>query len=408
MDALSARTPAEAPAGGTTADLSLLRRADAAGQRLFRELVVSRIAWQTVSEASRLIAVDVVGVSLPVTGCTHTQPCTLHHCFDRLRMKAVLGNRGPALPGLRFGPGVGVGGIVLATGAPLSVSDYRRDVDDPQLVEIVVGEEGIRSVLGVPISFGGEVRGVLHAGLRRRGGFSAGAIEALERLCTYSGAALAAARDRARVEEVAALRERRRLARALHDDLGHRMFGIGMAARLARESAAAGRPDLLGHLSGVEREVAAAASALKTTLRTLDTPQAPAGALAVKLREALAEFSDRCGVPAHLVVLGEPVPLDGVQEDLLSRVGQEALHNVERHAGAFEVITTLAFEADRVELVVQDDGVGPSDGWHRPPSVGNGVGLGMLREEVGRLGGELSLARNEDAGSTLRTCLPRR
>ena len=57
-----------------------------------------------MSEASRLIAVDVVGFSLRATGCSHPQPCHLHHCFDRLEMKAVLGNRGPRITGLRLPP----------------------------------------------------------------------------------------------------------------------------------------------------------------------------------------------------------------------------------------------------------------------------------------------------------------
>jgi LuxR family transcriptional regulator, regulator of acetate metabolism len=254
------------------------------------------------------------------------------------------------------------------------------------------------------VSFAGEVRGVLHAGLRHEGGFGPGATEALGRLCTYAGAALAAARDRARVEEVAALRERRRLARALHDEFGQRLFGIGVTGALARESAAAGRPDLVNHLAGLEQQIAGASAALRSTLRSLDRPSAPAGAVAVKLREDAASFSARTGVAAHLLVLGEAEPIDEAREDLLVRVAQEGLRNVERHAAAHEVVLTLAFAPGSVELVVQDDGVGVS-GAAGPV---NGVGLGMLREEIARLGGDARLVRNDDAGSTMRTRLPLR
>ena len=391
-----------APAVGVgAAEANLLRRADTAGQRLFRELVVSRIAWATVSEASRLIAVDVAGFSLRVAGCAHPQPCHLHHCFDRLEMKAVLGNRGPRLPGLRLAPGAGVGGRVLETGKPVEVPTYGLAPFEPGLVELVAEDEGIGALLGVPVSFGGEVRGVLHAGLRHDGAFGRGAIEALTRLCTYAGAALAAARDRARVEEVAALRERRRLARALHDEFGQRLFGIGVTAQLARATARAGGADLVSHLTGLEQQIAGTTAALRSTLRSLSRPAAPAGALAVKLREDAAAFSGRTGVPAHLLLLGEPAELDLSREELLVRVAQEGLRNVERHAGALEVILTLAFEDDGVELVIQDDGVGAS-----PGEAGNGLGLAMIREEVARLGGEARLARSEDAGSTMRARLP--
>jgi signal transduction histidine kinase len=375
----AARTVADD--GARPSDINLLRRADAAGQRLFRQLVVSRIAWATVSETSRLIAVDVVGFSLRATGCAHPQPCNLHHCFDRLEMKAVLGNRGR-----------------LMTGARLPLEGC-----DEALAGLVAGEEGLGSLIGVPVSFGGEVRGVLHCGLRRDDPFGDGTVEALRRVCTYAGAALAAARDRARVEEVAANRERRRLARALHDEFGQRLFTIGMTAQRAKASARSGGADLVTHLSGLEQQIAGASAAFRSTLRSLDRPAAPGGALAVKLREDVAAFTQRSGVPAHLLVIGEPGELDESREDLMVRVAQEGLRNVERHARATEVVLTLAFSAEAVELVIQDDGAGLPAG---VPHAGSGLGLGILREEIARVGGEARLARSEDTGSTMRARIP--
>jgi len=397
---VSTRGVQTSPPPVAAADINLLRRADAAGQRLFRELVVSRIAWATASEVTRLVAVDVVAFSLRVAGCGHAQPCALIHCLDRLEMKAVLGNRGPRLPGLRLAPGAGVGGRALERGAAVTVVDCSAETLPADLAA-VIAEEGIRGLAALPVSFGGEVRGVLHVGLRRPGGFGPATMEALARLCTYSGAALAAARDRGRVEEVAALRERRRLARALHDDLGQRLFGIGMTAKLARESAGAGRADLISHLHGLEREILAATTALRSTLRALDTPAAPAGALAVKLREDLASFSTRTALPSHLLVLGEPDTVDPARTDALIRVVQEGLRNVERHAEASEVVLTLSFQPGAVEVVVQDDGVGPvlRDG-------PGGFGLHSLEQELARLGGELRLVRSEDTGSTLKARVP--
>jgi LuxR family transcriptional regulator, regulator of acetate metabolism len=375
----AARTVADD--GPRAADINLLRRADAAGQRLFRQLVVSRIAWATVSETSRLIAVDVVGFSLRATGCAHPQPCNLHHCFDRLEMKAVLGNRGR-----------------LITGARLPLEGC-----DAALAELVGAEEGLGALVGVPVSFAGELRGVLHCGQRHEGPFGDGVVEALRRVCTYAGAALAAARDRARVEEVAANRERRRLARALHDEFGQRLFTIGMTAQKARASARAGGADLVTHLSGLEQQIAGASAAFRSTLRSLDRPVAPGGALAVKLREDTAAFTQRSGVPAHLLVIGEPGELEGGREELLVSVAQEGLRNVERHAGATEVVLTLAFSPDSVELVIHDDGVGLQGGTSR---AGSGLGLGILREQIARVGGEARLTRGEDSGSTMRARVP--
>ncbi|MCC6832399.1 MAG: GAF domain-containing protein [Thermoleophilia bacterium] len=382
------------------ADINLLRRADAAGQRLFRELVTSRIAWATVSEVTRLTAVDVAAFSLRAAGCAHPQPCTLLHCLDRLEMKAVLGNRGPRLPGLRIPPGAGPGGRALELGAAVASEDCAAEDLPDALAEVVVEEEGIRSLAAIPVGFGGEVRGMLHVGLRHTGGFRPATMEALQRLCTYSGAALAAAGDRGRVEEVAAMRERRRLARALHDELGQRLFGIGMTAKLARESASSGRPDLVTHLHGLEREIAGAATALRATLRSLDTPSASAGALAVKLREDLAAFTARTGLPAHLLVLGEPDAVDAARADTLIRAVQEGLRNVERHAQASEVVLTIGFLPGALEVVLQDDGVGPA------AAADGGYGLASLDAELARLGGEIALVRGDDTGATLKARVP--
>ena len=308
---MSTRGVQTSPPPVAAADINLLRRADAAGQRLFRELVVSRIAWATASEVTRLVAVDVVAFSLRVAGCGHIQPCALIHCLDRLEMKAVLGNRGPRLPGLRLAPGAGVGGRALERGAAVTVVDCSAETLPADLAA-VIAEEGIRGLAALPVSFGGEVRGVLHVGLRRPGGFGPATMEALARLCTYSGAALA-----------------------------------------------------------------------------------------VKLREDLASFSTRTALPSHLLVLGEPDTVDPARTDALIRVVQEGLRNVERHAEASEVVLTLSFQPGAVEVVVQDDGVGPvlRDG-------PGGFGLHSLEQELARLGGELRLVRSEDTGSTLKARVP--
>lgn len=389
-----------APAPLSVADVSLLRRADAAGQRLFRELVATRIAWGTVTEVSRLIAVDVVAVSVPAPGCGHPQPCPLVHCLDSLAMKAVVGNRAPGLPGLVLPAGAGVGGRVLATGRPHAVNDYREAVVDPALLE-VAEREGIGGLLAVPISFAGVVRGVLHAGLRRPGRFAPQAAEALSRVATYAGAALAAAADRARLEELARLRERRRLVRALHDDLGQHLFTVGVQARRARASALTGHPDLLSHLHELEGQVAQASASLRAALSALAPVQPPGNTLALLLSEDTAAFGRRTGLPAHLIVLGEPAPVDAESADLLARVAREGLRNVERHAHASEVVLTLRVEGSTAELTVQDDGVGYRTGG----STGR-MGLRGLREELARMNGALRLTSNDDPGATLRAWLP--
>jgi LuxR family transcriptional regulator, regulator of acetate metabolism len=395
-----AGTPPRVPAGTELA--GRLRRADAAGQRLFRELVVSRIAWGTVREASTLVASDVVAFSLRATGCTHPPPCHLRQCFDRLQVRAVLGNRGARLPSLVVPSGAGAGGRVLAEGRPAEIRDYRYEPDLPEpLREVVAGEEGLGAVLALPISLGGEVQAVLQVGLRRPGPMPEYVAEVLGRLCGYAGAALAAAYDRARVEAVAAARERRRLARRLHDEFGQALFGISVSARLARESTVSGGENLVNHLNRLEQELARTSALLRTTLRTLDGSPTPAEALTVAVQEEAGSFTARTGVPAHLVVLGELAASTEQLDALVLRVVREGLRNVERHAEASEVVVTLCLEAASIEVVVQDDGVGAGTRLGQ-----GGSGLRTLRAEAGRVGGTLRLTSNEDMRATLRATVP--
>lgn len=394
------RRPADRP---HDPHLNLMRRADAAGQRLFRELVASRIAWATVREVGRLIAVDVVGVSLRTTECDHPAPCLLDGCRPGLAMRAMIGNRTPALPGLRLAAGAGVGGRALSTGRVIAVADYGRESAAARtLLDLTVHEEGIGALACVPVSFAGVVRGMLHVGRRTDEPVGAGPIEALTRVATYAGAALAAAGDRARVEKIAAIRERRRLTRLLHDDFAQRLFSLGVGARVARERAATGHPDLMGQLLRIEQEVGTAAAALRATMRDLDAVETPAGALTATLRDDLADFERRTSIPAHLIVLGES-PVDDADAGLLLRAVREGLRNIERHAEAGEVVVTLCADATGLEVSVQDDGLGP-----RPGSVGTGIGLRELADDLDRVGGGLRLARSDDVGATLRAWLPLR
>lgn len=382
---------------------SRLRRADVAGQRLFRELVVSRIAWATVTETSRLVSADIIAVSLRAAGCAHPPPCRLLHCLDRLEVRAVLGNRTSGLPGLSVPVNAGLAAQVLETGTAMSFENYgSRSELDPDLRTLIADDEGVRSLLGVPISFGGEVRGILYVGLRREGSLAGQTARVLTRLCGYAGAALAAANDRSRVEAVAIGRERRRVARALHDDLGQILFGIGVSARLASESARAGGVGLGDHLHRVEQQVGQATSVLRGTLQALLGEPTVAGALAVTLGEDVEAFRRSGSTDVHLLVLGEPVPVPEDRELLLVRIAREALRNLDRHAGASEAVVTLCFAPGQIELIVQDDGVGPpADVWN----VGS-VGLPGLRRECERFGGEVGIHRNEDMGATLRAVLP--
>jgi signal transduction histidine kinase len=100
---------------------------------------------------------------------------------------------------------------------------------------------------------------------------------------------------------------------------------------------------------------------------------------------------------------------EGVARDLppaaavtLYRVAQEALTNVLKHAGPGATSTvTLRWEADRVTLLVRDDGRGAG-----APADGRGAGLAGMRERVEPRGGTLRAGPHPDGGFEVRAELP--
>jgi signal transduction histidine kinase len=91
-------------------------------------------------------------------------------------------------------------------------------------------------------------------------------------------------------------------------------------------------------------------------------------------------------------------PLDQVDEELAEHVlavQREALSNVARHAHAASATVSVTLQEGWLELIVEDDGVGPSRG------DGGGRGTVNMKERARRLGGDMELSAREQGGSML-------
>jgi two-component system, NarL family, sensor histidine kinase UhpB len=205
-------------------------------------------------------------------------------------------------------------------------------------------------------------------------------------------------RDSARRELAAQERERRRLARELHDEVGQNLTALSM--RLARIATDAGQP--------VAEQIDEARAA---TLRTVEHVRR----LAHRLRPAVldelglrAALTTLCTDIAHstglTVVRDFPSDLPALPtevETVLYRVTQESLTNVVRHAGADRVEVSLALATDhRIVLCVRDDGRG------MPGSVSTNGGIRGMRERAVLAGGELHVHSAAGRGTTVRLQVP--
>jgi len=202
----------------------------------------------------------------------------------------------------------------------------------------------------------------------------------------------------AAVEELAKTKERNRIARDIHDGLGHYLTVVHVQleaahALLARDPRAA-RQALL-KAQELTREGLAEVRRSVALLRG-SGPQR-------QLVTAIEKLAGECsadGIETALKVSGTPRPLPEPVEITVYRAAQEALTNVRRHARASHLSIELAFSrSNGVRLRVEDDGIG-ADG------VGQGFGLVGLRERAESVGGKVAIRSGRGQGFTLEVELP--
>jgi signal transduction histidine kinase len=310
------------------------------------------------------------------------------------------GARTDQMQNLAVPSGRGIGGRVLALGTAVRVSDYVSSPAITHHFDAQVRNEGIGAMLAVPvISRSGQTVAVAYAAMREATTFGDTAFRAMHEVAGRAATALhiADATEASKADAVTA--ERQRMQSALHDSVGALLFLIGVQVRDLHQSIE-DNPALTTRLQRLESDVSAASNALRESLLAL-AETTPERALPVEITEHTRSFEARTGVPARFVQLGRLAPLDAQRTALLVAVVREGLLNVEKHAKPLSVIVSLGPCDDGIHVVVADDGTGETEGG---PSTG--MGVRSLVERAARLGGRVSLVRDEDGGCTLRAWLP--
>ncbi|NUR15138.1 MAG: sensor histidine kinase [Dermatophilaceae bacterium] len=215
---------------------------------------------------------------------------------------------------------------------------------------------------------------------------------------------LAVANDRlreltAQTEELAAMRERTRMARDIHDGLGHHLTVVGMQVQAARAVLSADPVRADGLLAQAEDQVRQALTSVRDSVGALR------GHRAVRLPDqlrALAGESAAAGLPTSVAVDGKERSLADEVQSALYRMAQEGLTNVRKHAHAHAAALRLAYLPDRMTLEVRDDGCGI-----REDAAGSeGFGLTGIRERAEHLGGSVVVDSSPGAGLAVRVELP--
>ncbi len=196
-------------------------------------------------------------------------------------------------------------------------------------------------------------------------------------------------------QQLAALQERNRLARELHDTVKQQSFATLMQVRAARNRLAADPSAAEAHLGEAEQLIKTSQQELGRLIAELRPAALEDQGLAGALRTYAATWAEHAHIPASVHVQNErALPLEA--EQALYRVAQEALANAARHSRASAVTVRLTYAPDCVTLSIVDNGVG-----FDPQAPAAGFGLESMRQRLAALDGRL-LVESSPAGTLVR------
>lgn len=297
--------------------------------------------------------------------------------------------------------GHGILGLLIVDAKPLRLPDL---TEHPDSYGFPPNHPPMRSFLGVPIRVRDEVFGNLYLTDKTTAEvFTDVDEELVVALASAAGVAIENARLHARVQELALVADRERIARDLHDTVIQRLFATGLSlqgtARLLRADPATAEARVDAAVDDIDLTV----KHIRSAIFGLETTRVSGGSgLRERALSLLREAVGPLGFEPRVLFDGPvdaAVP-DDVATDLLATL-REALTNVAKHARAGRVDVAILVAGD-ITFRVTDDGLGPpADGAPR------GHGLKNMAARAERHGGALSLAANPGGGTVLEWRVPK-
>ncbi|HEY2514114.1 MAG TPA: sensor histidine kinase [Polyangiaceae bacterium] len=234
------------------------------------------------------------------------------------------------------------------------------------------------------------------AAITRSGGQVAGVIFVVAFTETLIRERQARARNEELAVTLATTRERARIAREVHDIVGHSLTAIH--AQLTGALAVQGR-DSERSARLLESARALTEEGLRDIRRSISTLRERSSESLLEQVRGLLATAAATGLETRLVVEGAPQEPSATTVLAVYRVVQECITNAIRHGRASSVRVTLSFEATELGFAVEDDGVGAE-------VIVPGAGLTGVKERIALLGGEVAIEARQGAGVRLAARVP--
>jgi signal transduction histidine kinase len=258
------------------------------------------------------------------------------------------------------------------------------------------------TALILPLIVKDECIGALELRDQDRATFTTGDVQLLQPFANAAAVAIENARLYEQAHLSATLSERNRLARELHDTIAQGLTAVTMQLEAAQRSFERDPSRSRARLGRAYELARATLDDVRRSVWTLAAPLTDGRALRETLEEQGGAFAQRTGVVISYRHAGPPVQLDSAAATQVMRIVQEALHNVEKHAQATEVVIGSQTSFDELRVWVCDNGVGFDPNVSRSNGVnGSGFGLASLHERARLAKGFLEVESGPEIGTTI-------
>jgi signal transduction histidine kinase len=220
--------------------------------------------------------------------------------------------------------------------------------------------------------------------------------------------------DRQRAEEMlrgvsgklidAQEKERRRIGRELHDDIGQRLALLAVELQQLKEASPNSADDVHSRMDELLKQTSEIATDVQALSHELHSAKLEYMGIVGAMRGFCKEFADQQRIEVEFRNHDLPISLPSPEVSLcLFRVLQEALHNAAKHSGVRHFEVMLWGRTGEIHLAVSDAGAGFD---FQTTKEGRGLGLTSMQERLKLVNGELSIDSHPKRGTTIHARAP--
>ncbi|MBU3114633.1 sensor histidine kinase [Clostridium lacusfryxellense] len=200
-------------------------------------------------------------------------------------------------------------------------------------------------------------------------------------------------------QETAKIKERNRLAREIHDTIGHTLTGIAIGLEACIELSEFDISKMKIQMTKISELARSGLLDVRRSMNELRPDSLERFSLIAAISKLSEDINECTNTKVKIEIKGQVNKMGADEEEIVYRIVQEGITNAVRHGAASEIIITLQFSENKLEINIKDDGIGSDE-------ITKGFGLKHIEERVDMLGGEVNFGGDCAGGFIISALLP--